>query len=165
VARLRWDQLKTKTVVVDGQPMTVEGFEFVQHKGRKEYAKQIFLPLTPFLAAALAPLPRDTERVLVSRLGRSFSDNALATAMIKWAGRAGVPAGYSMHGLRKALGVKLAEADATTREIMEVLGHTNIEHAALYTREADKMRLAVKGMRKVAALEQAMRKPDLKVVK
>lgn len=165
VARLEWTQLKTRTVVVDGVPVTIEGFDFVQHKGRKEYAKQIFLPMTPMLAAALAPLSRDTERVLLSRLGRTYSDNALATAMIKWAGKAGIPAGYSMHGLRKALGVKLAEADATTREIMEVLGHSNIEHAELYTREADKLRLVVKGMRKMAAMEQAMRKPDLKVVK
>jgi site-specific recombinase XerC len=165
VARLRWDQLKAKTFVVDGEAVRIEGFEFVQHKGRNNYGREMFLPLTPMLASALAPLDRSSERVLVSRLGRTFSDNALATAMIKWAGQAGVPSGYSMHGLRKALGVKLAEADATTREIMEVLGHTSIEHAALYTKDADKMRLAVKGMRKMAAMEQLLRKPDLKVVK
>jgi integrase len=161
VARLRWDQLTTKTVVVDGQPVAIEGFEFAQVKT----GKPMFLWMMPFLATALAPLDRSSERVLMSRLGRTFSDNALSQAMVDWAARAGIPAGYSMHGLRKALGVKLAEADATTREIMEVLGHSNIEHAELYTREADKIRLAVKGMRKVAALEQVLRKPDLKVVK
>jgi integrase len=165
VARLRWDQLKTKTFTVDGERLTIDGFEFVQHKGRNKYGREMFLPLTPMLAQALAPLDRSTERVLVSRLGRTFSDNGLTQAMIDWAAKAGIPAGYSMHGLRKALGVKLAEADATTREIMEVLGHASIEHAALYTRDADKKRLAVKGMRKMAALEQAIRKPDLKVVK
>jgi integrase len=70
-----------------------------------------------------------------------------------------------MHGLRKALGVKLAEADATTREIMEVLGHSSIQYAELYTREADKTRLAVKGMQKMEQLERAIRRPDLKVVR
>ena len=29
---------------------------------------------------------------------------------------------HSMHGLRKSLGVKLALADATTRQLMEALG-------------------------------------------
>jgi integrase len=145
-------------------PGTIEGFEFVQHKGRKR-GKTMFLPLTPLLVAALAPLSRDTERVLVSRLGRTFSDNGLTQAMVDWARKAGIPEGYSMHGLRKSLGVKLAEADATTREIMEVLGHSSMEYAELYTREADRLRLAVKGMRKMSALEQALRKPDLKVVK
>jgi integrase len=164
VARLRWDHLVIKTIVVDGQAVTIEGFEFVQHKGRKR-GKTMFLPLTPLLVAALAPLSRDTERVLVSRLGRTFSDNGLTQAMVDWARKAGIPEGYSMHGLRKSLGVKLAEADATTREIMEVLGHSSMEYAELYTREADRLRLAVKGMRKMSALEQALRKPDLKVVK
>ena len=167
VARLRWECLVTKTFMIDGDPVTIDGFEFVQHKGRnnKKGGQKMFLPVTPFLAAALAPLDRSTERVLVSRLGRTFSDNALSTAMIKWAGLAGIPSGYSMHGLRKSLGVKLAEADATTREIMDVLGHVSIEHASLYTKDADQIRLAIKGMRKVAAMEQQMRKPNLKVVK
>lgn len=165
VARLRWDMLKTKTFVVDGEAVKIEGFEFVQHKGRNSYSREMFVPMTPMLASALAPLDRSTDRVLISRLGRTFSDNGLTQAMVDWAARAGIPAGYTMHGLRKALGVKLAEADATTREIMEVLGHSSIEHAALYTKDADRMRLAVKGMRKMAAMEQILRKPDLKVVK
>ena len=48
-----------------------------------------------------------------------------------------------MHGLRKALGAKLAEADATTRQLMEVLGHTNIAFAELYSREASQVRLGL----------------------
>lgn len=34
-----------------------------------------------------------------------------------------------MHGLRKTMGKLLAERKATTREIMDVLGHTDIQHA------------------------------------
>ena len=70
-----------------------------------------------------------------------------------------------MHGLRKALGVKLAEADASTRQLMETLGHNNIAYAELYSREASQMRLAVQAMEKVTKIEEAKRKPKLSVVR
>jgi hypothetical protein len=44
----------------------------------------------------------------------------------------------------------LAEAEATTREIMAILGHDAIAHAELYTREAEQRDLASEGMRKLA---------------
>ena len=53
VALVRWDQLVTR--IVKGQP--VEGFEFVQFKGRrKKAAFAKFHPISPMLAEALAPL-------------------------------------------------------------------------------------------------------------
>lgn len=57
-----------------------------------------------------------------------------------------------MHGLRKSLGVYLAEAEASTRQLMEMLDHDNIEHAELYSREAPQIRLAVQGMDRVTRL-------------
>jgi integrase len=53
-----------------------------------------------------------------------------------------------MHGLRKTLGKILAEEGATTRELMEVLGHSSIQHAELYSREAEQARMARSGMGK-----------------
>ena len=85
--------------------------------------------------------------------------------MADWCKEAGIEPGYTMHGLRKALGVKLAEADASTRQLMETLGHTNIAHAELYSREASQLRLAVQAMDKVSQVEDARQKPALKVVK
>jgi hypothetical protein len=43
----------------------------------------------------------------------------------------------------------LAEAEATTRELMAVLGH-DIAHAELYTREAEQKKLARAAMHKLA---------------
>ncbi len=43
----------------------------------------------------------------------------------------------------------LAEADVTTRQMMDVLGHDDMEHAELYSREAEHRRLAVQAMGKV----------------
>ena len=67
--------------------------------------------------------------------------------------RPGSEVHYTLHGLRKSLGVKLAEADATTRQLMEALAQNYIQHAEVYSREASQVRLAVQGMEKVLRLE------------
>ena len=43
----------------------------------------------------------------------------------------------------------LAEEGATTREGMDVLGHSNIAHFQLYSAEAEQRRLSVQGMDKI----------------
>lgn len=60
---------------------------------------------------------------------------------------------------RFSLGVYLAEAEASTRQLMDVLGHDDIDHAELYSREASQVRLAVQGMDRVVRL--VTRKPML----
>ncbi len=57
----------------------------------------------------------------------------------------GLPKGLTLHGLRKSLAVYLAEAEASTRQLMDVRGHDDIDHAELYSREASQVRLAVQG--------------------
>lgn len=156
VARLRWDDFTMKYIMEGETLRTVEGFEFVQFKGRKR-GKKIFLPMTPMLEKELATLPRGDCTVLVSTRGKAYADKSLTMRMAVWCDKAGIEPGYTMHGLRKALGVKLAEADASTRQLMETLGHSNIALAELYSREASQVRLAVQGMDKVAKLE-SMRK-------
>jgi integrase len=168
VALLRWSDLVTKHVMIGRHLRTVEGFEFVQFKGRR-YKKgtTIFLPMTPMLARELAPLTRDDGTVLKSEHNRPYDSHSISTLMIGWREEAGiVNESFSMHGLRKSLGVKLALADATTRQMMEALGHTSIAYTELYSREASKVRLAVQAFDKVTEMEEASRKkPALRVVK
>lgn len=164
ITRLRWSHQTTKHIAADGEIHAVEGFEFVQFKGRKR-GKKMFLPMTPMLERELVPLSRDTETVLVSSRGGAYTDGSLSTRMADWCRDAGIEPGYTMHGLRKALGVKLAEADASTRQLMEMLGHNNIAYAELYSREASQTRLAVQAMEKVTKIEEARRRPKPAVVK
>jgi integrase len=167
IAQLRWDHLSTKEILWQGKMVKVDGFEFVPHKGRKrKQAKKLFLPVTPMLAEHLAAVPRGRNPFVVpnGNYDRGYTIDALSQAMSRWAKEAGLPAGYTMHGLRKALGAKLAEADATTRQLMEVLGHSNIAFAELYSREASQVRLAYEAMDKVTKMEQA-RGHHLRVVK
>lgn len=163
VRLLKWSHLTTKEIVIDGELRTIEGFEFVQFKGRKR-GQTIFLPMTPMLREALAPLPRDTEYVLLSSRGRPYTAKSISNRMIFWCQQAGIPRGYTLHGLRKSLGVKVAEADGSTRQLMEVLGHRSIAYAELYSREASKVRLATKAMDKLTELEQRRAAPRLRAV-
>ena len=164
VTRLRWADFTTKHIMQGDTVVAVDGFEFVQFKGRKR-GKKLFLPMTPMLELDLAPLSRETETVLVSSRGGSYTDNSLSTRMADWCRDAGIEPGYTMHGLRKALGVKMAEADASTRQLMEMLGHNNIAYAELYSREASQTRLAVQAMEKVTKIEEARRRPAVAVIK
>ena len=59
--------------------------------------------------------------------------------MAHWCALAGLPKGLTLHGLRKSLGVYLAEAEASTRQMMDVLGHDDIDHAELDSREASQV--------------------------
>ncbi|GEC41287.1 site-specific integrase [Sinorhizobium meliloti] len=167
VARLSWSHYTVKQIMIDGTLCEYEGFEFVQWKGRKKKGEAMFLPMTPMLATELAPLERDPEGPVLKKQLKSkkrgwfYADITLTIAMAEWCEKAGIPPGYTMHGLRKSLGVKLAEADASTRQIMDTLGHRNIAYAELYTRKASQARLAIQAMDKVSAMETARRKPRL----
>ena len=114
--------------------------------------KALWIPMHPKLAKALEAMPRCGEYVVMTQYGRPFSAKALGMRMQDWTRQAGLASGHTLHGLRKKLGAMLAEAGATTRELMAILGHDDIAHAELYSREAEQKRLASEGMRKLAKL-------------
>lgn len=105
--------------------------------------------MLPELAAAL-DAPNVVANTLSLRGTASLSVQRLGMRMQDWTEQAGIAPGHTLHGLRKALGKMLAEAGATTRELMAILGHDDIRHAELYTREAEQRSLASEGMRKLA---------------
>lgn len=110
------------------------------------------------LAEALAPLPRVGDAVLLTAYGKPFSEKSLTGRMADWTKSAGIGPGATLHGLRKTLGKTLAEAGATTRELMDALGNSNIAHAELYSRAAAQEQLAAAGMAKVTRLVAKRRK-------
>ncbi|TBW38799.1 integrase [Siculibacillus lacustris] len=117
----------------------------VQHKT----GKALCLTIHPDLATVLQAAPRSGETILVTQYGQPFSDKALGMRMQDWTKAAGIGAGATLHGLRKTLGKLLAESGATTRELMDVLGHDDIAHAELYSREAEQKLMARNGMAKL----------------
>lgn len=65
--------------------------------------------------------------------------------------RAGLPLDCKPHGLRKAAGRLLAEAGATSKMIMAILGHTTLAEAERYCEEAEQAGLAVAAVIKLEA--------------
>lgn len=174
VARLRWEHLVTEEIMSDGKLKKVVGFRFKQFKGRKIKKKgrpangTVFLPMTPMLESELVGHRRESGPVLLSPVGRGYTDSRLSTQVSKWAKQAGIPDGYTCHGLRKALGVKLAHADSSTRAIMTMLGHTSPAMVQVYTAEVEDVRMAMMSADKLTAMETAKGwtpTPKLRVVK
>lgn len=131
VARFRWADFEG------------EQFPHVQQKT----GKRLMLPVLPALREALDAAPRLGDHILTTPWGTPRALGTLTNDFAAWT-KAAVLTGCTMHGLRKTLGKILAEEGATTRELMEVLGHDSIQHAELYSREADQARMARSGLSK-----------------
>jgi integrase len=108
--------------------------------------KVLTLLLLPQLRAALEPLPRTADTVITTAYGKSFSEKSLTGMMAHWTKLAKIDSGRTLHGLRKTLGKYLAEEGATAKQSAGILGHDDLDHVELYSREAEQERLAVDGM-------------------
>lgn len=130
VAAMTWTQ-------IDGDAITV-----VQEKTDAP----LVIPAHPELQAILEQTPRLAERVLVGAHKSGYTRESFGNLMAEAIEKARLPDDCRLHGLRKAAGRCLAEAGASTRQIMAVLGHKTIKEAENYTREAEQKRLARDGI-------------------
>ncbi len=109
--------------------------------GRIEYRRQktrknpdgiaVSIPIHPELGAVLESLPIDPFTVLQTKQGKATTANGIGTKMRQWCDTANLP-NCALHGLRKAICRRLAEAGATAPEIMAVSGHTTLAEVQRY---------------------------------
>lgn len=116
---------------------------------QRKTGKTISLPIVSMLEEVLSATDMTGPTVLMTVHRKSFSAKSLSGNMADWTSKAGLPAGCTIHGLRKTLGKLMAEGGASTRELMDVLGHDDINHAELYSREAEQLRMARQGLEAV----------------
>jgi integrase len=143
IVRIRWADFDGDTLALTQQ----------------KTGKRLRLPVLPYLRAALSAAPHQGDTVLATSAGNQRTPTGLTSNFHDWAEAAGL-SGATIHGLRKTLGKILAEEGATTRELMDALGHDAIAHAELYSRAADQERMARTAFSKA---EERLR-PRLKVV-
>ncbi|UPY35533.1 tyrosine-type recombinase/integrase [Sediminicoccus sp. KRV36] len=110
---------------------------------------EIEVPIHPALAAELAHVPAGQMLFLQTAQGVGFTANGFYMRFRAWCDAAGIPAGRSPHGLRKACARRLAEAGATTHQIGAVTGHKTLSEIEVYTRAAEQKRLASAGMKRI----------------
>ena len=97
--------------------------------------------------------------IVSEHTGRPYSSaQSFGNRMSKWCREAGIKRGKGGHGIRKAQGDLLAELGATAHEIMSVMGHTTLKQAEVYTRKADRRRMAHSGLRR---LEDALNQEQI----
>lgn len=106
----------------------------------------LWIPAHPALKIEMDQAPRKSDAILISSHGKRYTRESFGNLMADAIDAAGLPAACRLHGLRKSAGRCLAEAGATTRMIMAVLGHKTIKEAENYTREVEQKKLATAGM-------------------
>lgn len=104
---------------------------------------QLHLPIFNELQASIDATPIGDMVYLTNAKGEPFA-NAQSFGMwfIRQCRGAGLPAGCTAHGLRKAGATIAANNGATTHELMAMFGWSRISMAEVYTKQADRARLA-----------------------
>jgi integrase len=130
---------------------------------RKKTGVPVLVSQAESLRKALTALPRLHFCILTTAYGKPFTIDGFSGWMrdaIKSAGITDLTC--RPHGLRKTLGRLMADAECTTHEIMAALGHTTLDEAERYTREADRRR---GGRRAITKVEDFKAKNDQKTNK
>ena len=119
---------------------------FTEEKNRANKPKHREVPILPALRAELDASPSGHLAYLVTEWGRPY---ASPKAFGNWFKRQCVAAGLphcTAHGLRKAGATFAAEQGATEHQLMAIYGWDSPKQAALYTRAANRKRLAADAM-------------------
>lgn len=103
---------------------------------------RLAIPLHGALRDAIAAFPVGHLAFLVTQAGEPFTGTGFYNWFVECAAAAGIAAGLSPHGLRKAAARRLAEAGCTTHEIAAITGHRTLAEVDRYTKEANQADLA-----------------------
>lgn len=146
LALLLFTGVRRSDVVRLGPQMERNGhLLWTEAKGRNRLVKQRELPILPELRAIIDARPSGHLAYLVTEFGKPFTANGFGNWFRKRCNEAGLPH-CSAHGLRKAGATIAAENGATEHQLMAVYGWESPKQAALYTRKANRKRLAESAM-------------------
>lgn len=133
----------------------------VYTQAKNEHRKPVHMdiPLHPELKHIIEQTPHGTETFLVTEQGTRYSPNGLSDMFRKWCEAAGLQ-GCSLHGLRKATAVLLAELEASPHEIGAITGHRTLHEVERYTRTARQKKLADSAMGKLNGVSHRLSHSD-----
>jgi integrase len=108
----------------------------------------VTIPILPILAETLAAGPCGDLSFIAGARGQPLAKQSFSNDFAIACRAAGVPG--SPHGVRKIAATRAANAGATVAELEAIFGWSGGKMAALYTRAADRQRLAKRAMHKLA---------------
>ena len=136
-----------------GNEDTKMGQQWIGWQPAKRGSSYVEVPmLAPLLAATRAQRIIGPTYLLTSHGVPFKSAEGLRNKFSSWCKDAGIE-GKSSHGIRKAAGHLLSLNGATQYEIMAVHGHANASTSEVYTRGADRQRLAAAAVSKLAGMD------------
>lgn len=105
------------------------------------FTVEVTLPILPVLAATLKAGPCGDLTYIVGASGQALSKESFGNEFRIACNAAGVPG--SAHGVRKIAATRAANAGATVAQLEALFGWQGGHMASLYTKSADRRRLAV----------------------
>lgn len=108
----------------------------------------VTLPILPVLAETLSEGPCGDLTFIAGARGEPLTKESFGNLFRLACKAAGVPG--SAHGVRKIAATRAANRGATVAQLEAIFGWTGGTMASLYTRSADRQRLAIEAMHKLA---------------
>ena len=113
----------------------------------------VIIPMLPDLRAVIDASPTGDMVFIAGKSGKPMTKESLGNWFRESCSTAGI--GKSAHGLRKAAATRLANAGATVAQLEAVFGWQGGNMASLYTRAADRAKLARDIIEGMAAPQKA----------
>ncbi len=150
IALFMFTGVRISDVVRLGPQMERDGeLCFTEEKNKHRKPKHRESPILPALRAELDANPSGHLAYIVSEWDRPYaSSKAFGNRFKSWCTQAGL-SHCTAHGLRKAGATRAAENGATEHQLMAIFGWDSPKQAALYTRKANRKRLAAEAMHKL----------------
>ncbi|WP_243369189.1 tyrosine-type recombinase/integrase [Microvirga solisilvae] len=131
---LGWDQLKSPE---KGLPHG--SFEVTQEKGRSWNPSVAHIPVVGELhesieAARAAGILGSRFLIKQDRKDIPYTKESFGNRVRRWLDDAGIPKGYSLHGLRKLCVCRLIERGCNPHEVMAVTGHQTLKEIDRYAK-------------------------------
>lgn len=123
---------------------------------------RVTVPVLPELAEILAAGPLGELSIIATKRGQPMRKEVLGTLFKKACVAAGIH-GKSAHGIRKAAATRAANNGATVATLEAIFGWEGGQMAALYTKTADRRRLAAEHMEKLSKTGTSIPSPHGKV--
>jgi integrase len=130
-----------------------DALKWTETKGRSKKPKHRELPVLPELRASIDAAPSGHLVFLATKFGKPFSAKGFGNKFRRWCDAAGLIY-CSAHGLRKAGATIAAENGATELQLMSIYGWTSPKNAAIYTRKANRVKIAAEAMQLVVPRKQ-----------
>jgi integrase len=147
---LLWTGLRRGDVVTLGRQHVRNGVAMLK---TEKTGEPVAVPILPPLAASIAAGPCGDLAFIVGERGRPMTKESFGNWFRGACKAAGVPG--SAHGLRKAGATRAANAGVTEHELMALYGWSEPRTAAIYTRKANREKLARQASEKLGAAQNA----------